>query len=155
MKNTHTPYERELIGKRLREVRLEKGWTAKELGGRVTCSHNTVSDYERGIPVRLVLLHQFAEALGISEEWLETGRGAREPAADARPPEPRHLIDTEFLHRCLVAVAAWAPAHTAPLDATALACRLYEMFHDDGASDEQLRKFLERWMSFTMLQRPK
>lgn len=153
MKTTHTPDEREQIGVRIRSVRTERDMTAKELGALVPCSHNTVSDYERGIPVRLVLLRQFADALGVRAEWLETGLGSRDVDPAERPASPQQVIDTEFMHRCTVIAAEWAPAHATPLDRTALACRLYEMFHTDGATDEQLRRFLDRWMAFSSLTR--
>jgi transcriptional regulator with XRE-family HTH domain len=147
MKTTHSPPERERIGARIRAVRTEKGMRAPELGRLAGCSFNTVSDYERGVPVRMVLLPRFASALGVSLTWLETGEGERDIPSD-QPAEAPRVLSAEFMHRCITVVAAWAPDYAAAPDRTALACRLYDMFHDEGATDEQMRRFLDRWITF-------
>ena len=148
MKPLPPPTERERIGARIRAVRTDLGLKAPELGKRVGCSFNTVSDYERGIPVRMVLLPRFARALGVSLDWLETGEGPKVVDEPAGPPVIAQTIDARFMHRCVALVASWAPDYTAAEDRTALACRLYEMFHDDGATDDQMRRFLDRWLDF-------
>lgn len=148
MKQLHTPTKREQIGARIRAVRTERELKAQELGNLAGCSFNTVSDYERGVPVRMVLLPRFASALGVSLSWLETGEGERDLKEPEAPPVAPQTIDATFMHRCIEAVGAWSPGYTAPIDRTILACRLYELFHEDGATDEQMRRFLDRWLSF-------
>jgi transcriptional regulator with XRE-family HTH domain len=54
------------FGRRLRELRIEAGWTQRELAGRAGLDHNSVSRLEKGDrtdpPLSVVV--RLAEALG-------------------------------------------------------------------------------------------
>lgn len=71
-----------MYGRRIRELREERGWTQRELADKLNCSQRTVSKYEReildlGTGVLIALCHAFAVSadyiLGIEDET-----GARE-----------------------------------------------------------------------------
>lgn len=149
MTTSLTPDERERIGARIRSVRKELGLKSPELAARVGCQFNTISDYERGIPKRMVLLPSFASALGVNLAWLETGEGERDAPTQALPSKPQ-VIDAEFMHRCITVANEWESSFTTAFDRTAIACRLYDTFNDDKVTDDQLMRFLDRFLSFEL-----
>lgn len=65
-------YDEELIGKRLKEARLDKGYTLKELGKIVDLNDATLSRYERGnvARIKLPVLESLASALNVDVLWL-------------------------------------------------------------------------------------
>lgn len=71
-------------------------------------------------------------------------------ADDETPPEAsRNLIDADLLYRCEQVVdhyIAASPLRSADgLQRVRLACVLYSMFYGEDVTDEQLRRYLERW----------
>ncbi len=74
------------IGRRLRELREQRGWTQAEFAERNGKAIETISNIERGKTVPgLLTLERFARSLGVGLEDLfrtpETGKGS---------PETRH-----------------------------------------------------------------
>ena len=72
MKEPQTP-----IGRRLRTLRLERGWSQEKLAKVSDLTRDTIVRIERGRhhtprPVTIVLL---ADALGVNPDYIATGRG--------------------------------------------------------------------------------
>lgn len=65
------------LGKRLRELRMERGWSQAELARRAGVSQPTISTYETNpkTEYRAHVLFKIAAALQVSPEYLRTGRG--------------------------------------------------------------------------------
>jgi len=148
MTTKFSPERRERIGARIRSVRKEKKLMPPDLAALVGCNFNTVSDYERGIPVKMPLLPRFAIALGLNLEWLETGNGERD-ALDASSVKPQ-VVDADFMHRCFTVASDFESAFATPFDRTVLACRLYDTFHGDEVTDEQMQRFLSRFFALEL-----
>ncbi len=107
----------EAIGHRLSRLRRAKGWNQKELGRRMGLKSSQISKLERGsVSPRADILPRFSEVLGVSADYLLTGRSFGETQRDYRLrdrvealetlPEPQrnHLI--EFLDALVTAHAA-------------------------------------------------
>lgn len=104
----------EAIGDRLSRLRRAKGWNQKELGRRMGLRSSQISKLERGsVSPRADILPRFSEVLGVSADYLLTGRSFGETQRDYRLrdrvealetlPEPQrnHLI--EFLDALVTA----------------------------------------------------
>jgi repressor LexA len=65
-------YDEKLIGKRLKEARLDKGFTLKELGKIVGLNDATLSRYERGnvARIKLPMIEALSSALKVDVLWL-------------------------------------------------------------------------------------
>lgn len=66
------------IGTRIKEARLLKKLTQKQLADKVRVKQPTLSQLESGKSEGSTLIASFATALGVSAYWLETGKGERE-----------------------------------------------------------------------------
>lgn len=66
-------------GKRIRTERLRRGWAQEELARKAGISRSTVADLEGGHSRATARLLNIAKALGVTPQWLETGKGPREP----------------------------------------------------------------------------
>jgi transcriptional regulator with XRE-family HTH domain len=74
------------IADRISRLRRARGWKQKELAAKINSSLYQVSKMERGryVPRAATLLH-LAEALGVTVDFLLTGRSSqRPPQGDAR-----------------------------------------------------------------------
>ncbi|MGO8920004.1 MAG: helix-turn-helix domain-containing protein [Stellaceae bacterium] len=94
------------VGARIRLQRIMRGLTQSELAKLVGISFQSVQKYERGENrVSASRLHEFATALGVSEQYFFDGVGAEtgEPAAPVQEPTVSALEGKE-LHRQLTAV---------------------------------------------------
>jgi transcriptional regulator with XRE-family HTH domain len=94
------------VGARIRLQRIMRGLTQSELARLVGISFQSVQKYERGENrVSASRLHEFAAALGVSEQYFFDGVGADsgEPAAPLRESTLSALEGKE-LHRQLAAV---------------------------------------------------
>lgn len=76
------------LGKRLKQVRKERGLTQHDLARRVckinpllSTKHTTISSIERGQSEAPTILNELAIALGVTDTWLRTGRGQKESKA--------------------------------------------------------------------------
>ena len=59
------------IGQRLREARISKGWTQRELADRANTYHSNVSHWESGrYDIYAWALARLAIPLGVSTDWL-------------------------------------------------------------------------------------
>lgn len=72
MKEPQTP-----IGRRLRTLRLERGWSQEKLAEVSDLTRDTIARIERGChhTPRLITIELLADALGVSPDYLTTGRG--------------------------------------------------------------------------------
>ena len=56
------------FGRRLREIREQKGLSLRDLAGRCEVSRTTISNYERGIhPLTIDSFYMMIDALGVSK----------------------------------------------------------------------------------------
>lgn len=72
----------ETIGSRIRAEREAQGVSRAELARSAGIAPSTLSDLELGLSKSTTALHKIARRLGLRPEWLETGRGSKDPAAD-------------------------------------------------------------------------
>jgi transcriptional regulator with XRE-family HTH domain len=104
----------ESLGDRIARLRRAKGWNQRELGRRTGMKATQISKYERGIYVpRADALPRLSAALGVSADYLLTGRSFREPQRDFRLreriealealPEPQRDNLVAFLDALLAA----------------------------------------------------
>ena len=70
------------IGTRIRAEREAQGISRAELARSAGIAPSTLSDLELGLSKSTTALHKIARRLGLRPEWLETGRGAKEPSQD-------------------------------------------------------------------------
>jgi len=76
------------VGRRIRALRKEKGWTQAMLAQRIRRERSTIAKIEKGvIELSPLMLRAVSEAFGVNERWLLTGRG------------PKHTENTELLDR--------------------------------------------------------
>lgn len=69
----------ETIGERVRAEREARNWPRAKLAGLAGIAPTSLSDLELGYTQKGTALHKIAEALGVTVEWLETGKGRRSP----------------------------------------------------------------------------
>jgi transcriptional regulator with XRE-family HTH domain len=109
-----TDDDTEGLGDRIARLRRAKGWNQKDLGGRLGMRAAQVSKCERGShSPRADLLRRLSEVLGVSSDYLLTGRSFGEPQRDFRLrerlealeqlPEPQRNHLVEFLDALLSA----------------------------------------------------
>ena len=85
----------ESLGSRIARLRQAKGWNQKELADRVGARPTQISKYERGIYLpRPDLLPRLGEELGVSLDYLMTGRSGGEPRRDFRLRERVEALET-------------------------------------------------------------
>ncbi|MDD4903971.1 MAG: cupin domain-containing protein [Candidatus Bipolaricaulis sp.] len=80
----------ESVGQRIRDLRLEKGWTLKELAARCELSTSFLSQVERGLSsVSITSLHIICQALGMTlgEFFRQLGDGIARPNGGERTVE--------------------------------------------------------------------
>lgn len=65
------------IGTRIKEARIEKDLTQKQLAAKVGIKQPTLSELERGDSAGTTMVASFAAALGVNALWLETGKGEK------------------------------------------------------------------------------
>ena len=89
------------LGTRLRAERKRQRLTLTALAKRARVGASTLSDLESGRRRSTTKLLQLARALNVSPQWLETGRGPKEPVI---PLEQTYIVATslEDLARQLV-----------------------------------------------------
>ena len=97
-----------MLEDRIRQSRLSRGWNQNELAQRMSVAQPTISAWETGTKApRLKILLRLSEVLGVSMEWLSTGRGSRLPqssalqASDLDIPEGYRVVSEEEQARLL------------------------------------------------------
>lgn len=96
------------LGDRLSRLRRAKGWNQQELGKRMGLRGSQISKLERGsVTPRVDILPRLSEVLGVSADYLLTGRSWGESQRDYRLrdriealemlPEPQRNHLVEFL----------------------------------------------------------
>jgi transcriptional regulator with XRE-family HTH domain len=82
------------IAERISRLRRARGWKQKELAAKIDSSLYQVSKMEGGRYVpRAVTLVRLAEALGVTVDYLLTGRTPRTPQGDPRLRERLPALD--------------------------------------------------------------
>lgn len=70
-----------MLESRIREARESLAWSQEDLARRMHVSQPTVSHWEAGRKSpRTQIMIRLAQVLGVSMEWLSTGRGTMRPA---------------------------------------------------------------------------
>lgn len=67
------------MGDRIKAERDKHSWSQATLAQRAGVSQTTITDLERGISAATTKLIPIARALNVNPNWLETGRGTRDP----------------------------------------------------------------------------
>jgi len=77
------------IGERVKYVRKNQGIKRRDLAQKIGMSYTALSDFEVGRTKKISNLRQIAEFLGVSQEWLETGKGSSKPikALEVKPAQ--------------------------------------------------------------------
>jgi transcriptional regulator with XRE-family HTH domain len=102
------------LGDRLSRLRRAKGWNQTELARRLGMRGNQISKLERGsFTPRVDILPRLSEVLGVSADYLLTGRSHAQPQRDYRIrdrvealetlPEPQRNHLVEFLDALVTA----------------------------------------------------
>lgn len=73
MRDEHSFYIKR--GERIREARKELGLSQAALGESVNLSQSAIGHLEKAIRRDTPKIHEIADALGVTVEWLETGKG--------------------------------------------------------------------------------
>lgn len=139
------------IGDRLKAERVRAGLTLEQAGAVVGKSKQAISQIERGVTKNpeAATLEPLARHLGVSLQWLMTGKGSREAAAaPAAPsqlqrPDPVILIETlDFLEK---AYGGLGKEFSLRVDADLFA-DAYEWFvEDDRPIDERNLVHFAEW----------
>ncbi|MES1242584.1 MAG: helix-turn-helix transcriptional regulator [Acidobacteriota bacterium] len=102
------------LGERLSRLRRAKGWNQREMGRRMGLKGSQISKLERGsVTPRADILPRLSEVLGVSADYLLTGRSFGEMQRDYRIrdrvealemlPEPQRNHLVEFLDALVAA----------------------------------------------------
>lgn len=95
------------IAERLKSAREDLGLSQGELAKRAGVSQSTIANFEAGTRHSPRKLLAIAAALRVDPNWLETGKGSREPQAGARVSADTTLDDV--LDRLGIELAAVPP----------------------------------------------
>jgi len=83
------------LGDRLSRLRRAKGWNQTELGKRMGVRGSHISKLERGSVIpRADILPRLSEVLGVSADYLLTGRSFGEMQRDYRLRDRMELLET-------------------------------------------------------------
>lgn len=89
------------LGARVKRKRDEKGWSQTDLASEVkrinrslTTRQSSIAAIEDGTSKKPTILYELAKALGVSEEWLKTGK---EPTKDASSTETHASPDYDLI----------------------------------------------------------
>jgi transcriptional regulator with XRE-family HTH domain len=74
----------EIVGERIREARLERGWTHEELARRMDANWRTVQRWQKGNLPRLATLLRLADVLGVPESYFVDTDGSFSTFNDLR-----------------------------------------------------------------------
>lgn len=92
------------LGDRIKSVREALGISRPDLARRTGVGYSTIAEIERGGMRSTTKLHVIARELGVSDEWLATGRGVKErgqtysvceesPQPYLLPPDEQEILD--------------------------------------------------------------
>ena len=65
------------FGERVKEARIEKGFTQEAFAKKLGLKQGTISDIERGKTKNSPVTWKMAELCGVHSEWLQTGKGEK------------------------------------------------------------------------------
>jgi transcriptional regulator with XRE-family HTH domain len=135
------------IADRMKSVRQELGWNQAELAAQVGVSQSTIGNIESGQRKRPRELLSIAKALGVSAEWLETGKGGKSGSAPERPPLKLVVTDEPQSVRAAVELLARVAAQQRPTLRKNLGNLLLDLVEhpEDAALIEQTITDIERF----------
>jgi len=97
-------------GKRIKSLRIEKGWSQDELGKKLGLDQGTISKMERGEndPTARTLI-MLRDIFGVTIDWILTGQGTKLPLPMETKDEVMEIID-DFKENepFMIAVLAYA-----------------------------------------------
>lgn len=100
----------ETTGKRIKRVRMSRGWTQGELGAKLGVGQSQVSRWERDQGEMWPSTRcEICSVLGVSPEWLATGI---EPSARKEEPDPNGIRPLQALRKSIHALAHAAAAQS-------------------------------------------
>lgn len=85
----------ENIGTRVRRERESQGMERRDLASKTGIGYSTLAELERGGMRTTTKLRAIAEALGVSQRWLETGKGPKVASDDAPAASVSSVLATE------------------------------------------------------------
>lgn len=143
------------LGKRLKQVRKERGLTQHDLARRVckinpllSTKHTTISSIERGQSEAPTILNELAIALGVTDTWLRTGKGQKE--SKAVTVQEIGLLLEQFRESLIGALEA--TGHSSD-DANEIAQLIFECAQDSQADGEAADLRYRRMISATLVRR--
>lgn len=95
------------LGERIHRRRVELGWSQAELAKRAGVSQGTIAQLETAAITRTKHLVEIAHALGVSSEWLASGRGEMDKGLS---------IDRQALHLAIAGVFDACQSLSDPID---------------------------------------
>ena len=85
----------ERLGDRIARLRRAKGWNQRELAERIGTGGTQISKYERGTYApRADILSRLGDSLGVSTDYLLSGRMPGEPRRDLRLRERLEALES-------------------------------------------------------------
>lgn len=135
------------IADRLKEARQELGWNQAQLAAQVGVAQSTIGNIEAGQRKRPRELLSIAKALGVSAEWLETGKGGKTGRDMERPPLKLVVADKQPSVREVVSSLASIAAQQRPTLRKNLSNLLVDLVEhpEDAALVEQTIADIERF----------
>jgi transcriptional regulator with XRE-family HTH domain len=97
-------------GKRIKRLRIEKGWSQDELGKKLGLDQGTISKMERGeSDPTAKTLRMLKEIFGVNTDWILTGKGPKHPLPLETNEEITEILD-DFAENesFMIAVLAYA-----------------------------------------------
>ena len=93
-------YNKQGIARRLAVLRDERGLSQAAVGALAGCNQRSIAEIEKAGSFSVRLLRDVASALGVTEQWMKTGRGAKDVGTiaelragnPAKPPSPEKLL---------------------------------------------------------------
>lgn len=85
----------ETIGTRVRRERESQGIERRELASKTGIGYSTLAELERGGMQTTTKLRVIADALGVSQRWLETGKGPKHIGEGGGAPAVSAVLENE------------------------------------------------------------
>ncbi len=85
----------ETIGTRVRRERESQGIERRELASKTGIGYSTLAELERGGMQTTTKLRVIADALGVSQRWLETGKGPKHIGEGGGSPAVSAVLENE------------------------------------------------------------
>jgi transcriptional regulator with XRE-family HTH domain len=139
------------LGERVRQLRMQKGWSQSELAARLPhVKQQSIDQLEQGKVERPRFLPELADVLQTSVQWLLTGEQAIEKAL---PPQP--AVDIALLRDVVLALDAALVKNGIELqreDQARLISMLYDLMqHEDGRGEQKMAEAADNIIRYERL----